>query len=116
MDNIYTIARPFLLVLKIFGLISLTFKGSAFRGKIEFNIFDKINMTAKLILVIFLLVGDINYHFKVDDPTITTVSWNLTAKLSVALVVLSLLYQWKKHNSIISFIHLLHKIDVQVIL
>lgn len=114
MNNFYTTAWPFLLILKIFGFFSVSFEGPVKEGIIKFKIFDKVNLAVKLLIAILFLLVDTNEPFSSNKPRLATLAWNVRVNCSLVLLLLSFLYQLINHESIIRLLHLLHKNEDQV--
>lgn len=114
MENFYTTAWPFLLILKIFGFFSVTFEGLIHMGNIKFKIFDKLNLGVKLAFLTYLLFTDTDDPPTSNKPRLAIIAWNVRIKCSLVLLTASFLYQLMNHEPIIRLLHLLHKIENQV--
>lgn len=114
MINFYCIVHPILWILKIFGFFSVTFEGPVHKGIIKFKFFDKVNLFFKLAFGIVLLFLDTDKFLSQNEPKIETIAWNFRKDCSIVMLIISFIYQLLNHNSIISFLHLLHKANVQV--
>jgi hypothetical protein len=115
MHNIYTSIQPFLLVIKVFGLFSVSFEGPTHQGRIKIKILDIINLLLKAILSLYLL-----QNTTTDDgeqsygSALANTAWGLVLRCSAFSLLLLLVYQIIKQKSVIEFFNLINKIDNQV--
>lgn len=114
MDNIYTVARPFLWILTLFGIFPLTFKDSPEKGKLKFKLGNVISTGVTFSLLLYFIVTALLQEVSIMPSKILSVALTALVFADMLLLIVMHVYQLSKHSGIKDFLALVHKYDNQV--
>lgn len=112
MENIYTCAEPFLVLMKFFGLFPMSFEDAAAKGKLRV----KLQNFIFLVFGFFLLVGVtccniFRDRVFVPSSKILPRAYEICLMLGLLNLFLLFFYQMSQFRSIERFLHLLDTFD-----
>jgi predicted membrane-bound dolichyl-phosphate-mannose-protein mannosyltransferase len=119
MENIFTVAKPFLTFAKILGVFPMSFDGAARRGLLKIHwrdfIFTVITLSALLAILFFATLSRNFFTMVALDGSKTTFEgWNVIMKLSNIVALCQVLYQLCKSKNIVKLLNLLQNFDLKV--
>jgi hypothetical protein len=117
MENIFTVAKPFLTFAKLLGVFPMSFEGSARRGLLKVHLTDLIYPVFAQILLFsnlfYSLFAKSFYHHS-SDSKITTEGWNVIVKLGKVVVICQIIGQLWKRKNFVRFLNMIQNFDMQV--
>lgn len=115
MNNIFSVAKPFLDFLHFCGLSTSSFKGQQFKGSVVFKWLGAVlSVLNCLILFLFFLFP---YEFDTSLFAMSDIfvkAWKILSNIDLLTYVLSLFYHLCKQSSFKHFLGLVNEFDNQV--
>lgn len=115
MNNIFSVAKPFLGILHFCGLFTSSFRGHPLKGSFVFSWLGAL-LSVLNCLILFLFIS-FPYDFDTSLYVISDIlikAWKILSDVDLLTYVLSLLYQLRKQSSIKQFLSLVNEFDSQV--
>jgi len=108
MENIYSVAKPFCLLLKLLGLFPLSFSG----GNLKYRWFDFIAFLGPLIVSIVLVILNIlTDEVALGTSKILLKAWNILLIFCLICITVLIFYQQCKRHSIMRFFSIIQEFD-----
>lgn len=117
MENIFTVAKPFLTFGNIFGVCSISFEGPAQEGILKTQskdlLLSLISFMTLISMTYFYTISENMYKHLIDDK-LTNDVWYIVTILSYLMLLCQFLYQFWKRKNLVKFLNLLQTFDVKV--
>jgi hypothetical protein len=117
MENIFTVAKPFLTFAKFLGIFPMSFEGPARKGFLKVHWEDLILSAVCIALSVFSFLVSMasnNFFGGFVESKISSQGWNVTLKLSNITMLWLLFYQFWKRKNIVEFLNLIQNFDMLV--
>lgn len=115
MDNIFTVAKPFILISNFFGLFPMSFDGAPRKGFFKTKWHNVALCFAFLALLIFFSSLNIYYKaFALSDSMILTEAWSISVNLDFFSNIFLFVYQICQNKKIERFLWKLQTADFEV--
>lgn len=113
MDNIFTVTKPFLSILTIFGVFPFSFQGVALKGNLVFKFKNVIPMGITLCMVCYFTVASfLAKEFSFNSNILSKALKALTIADLVFVFILHI-YQFSKRSEMNLFLLTIHNYDNQ---
>lgn len=115
MENIFTAARPFLILMKVFGLFPLPTVSHAVKGDFKLRLQDLVFTLFGFCLISSVIVVNI-YRDRVEytSSKILPIAWETTLMFELLSLAVFFFYQHSKRKRIAEFLHLINDFDKKV--
>lgn len=114
-ENVFTSARPFLVLMKILGLFPLSFEGSAEGGRWERKLRDYSYSLCKFVFWILLVIANILYSDFIESSSfIMRNIFNFSISVGFISIPLMLFSQWCKCSNVPIFLSSINDCDRKV--
>lgn len=112
MENIFTVFRPFYLLLKTFGAFPISFVGPVGNGVLRTKWHDFLLPILSLSLFFLLLVVKVSTEsFVKSNSTILAIAWNYLIVFDLLTLLIQLCFQISRRAVIKQFLKLLNEFD-----
>lgn len=115
MENIFTVAKPFIIFIKALGLFPMSFHGPARKGSLKIHHKDVI-FSCFLFFVSFFVIlkGFSTMKWFKENSELTNTAWTVMISLDLMSFFILFIYQIFKLKEIVKFLNLIQKIDSEV--
>lgn len=117
MENIFTVAKPFLTFAKLVGVFPMSFEGNARKGKLKFHILNLIPSAIILgfhiPLIVFFLISR-NLFASLKYSKVSYEIWNILTVFKLLTELISLTVQLFKFKNVVELLNLIRNFDNEV--
>lgn len=115
MENIFTVAKPFLSFAKILGLFPMTFVGHPRKGILEIKWHDVLLSFCSFTGLICLMFINLEMRvFLKNDSKVLFSAWFVLKLLDISSYMCLFAYQLCKRKNVLNFLDLLNSVDEEV--
>lgn len=116
MDNIFSVAVPFLKLLKVIGLFPLSFSGHPKKCVEVFKWTDVVPSTLNLFCLLALIFGCSPMTVQLAKHSrFLLKAWTIVSAVDISSFLAMLIYQFYKRHNILRFLVLVHEFDTQAV-
>jgi hypothetical protein len=117
MENIFTVAKPFLTFAKLLGVFPMSFEGPARKGFLKVHwsdlMFSGLGFISLILYFYFTMLVENLFSFLSDSMIVLKV-WKVVLKLSSLVLFCQFWYQLTRRRLIARFLHLIRNFDMEV--
>lgn len=115
MENIFTVAKPYLTFISLTGFFPMSFDGPASKGLLKTRKLEaSISSVALAILIYILIICVINKSYVDNDSVILVAGWNIYTNMQTASFIFMLAYQILRRNKIANLLGNIRSVDKEV--
>lgn len=116
MENIFTVAKPFLVFARFLGLFSLSFEGPARKGILRVKLVNIAITVCTIMILIFLMAVTLFFNASAmkSNSTIISQAWTCATCFEYSSLLCLVAYQFLKRKDVLKFLTQIEKIDDQV--
>lgn len=115
MENIFTVAKPFLVFARFLGLFPLSFEGPARKGILRVKL---VNIAITICTMILIFVTVVSLFFNASNTksnsTILSQAWSCAICFEYFSHLCLVVYQFLKRKDVLKFLQQIEKVDDQV--
>lgn len=110
-NDIYSCVKPFITLMKVFGLFPLIND----KGNFRIDIFSVVFSIGSFVILLYAILVNIHGLEHIGDTSIVLSNiWNISWMVGLFSLLVMKVYQWIKHKSVANLIQAINDIDLKV--
>jgi hypothetical protein len=117
MENIFTVAKPFLIFAKLLGVFPMSFDGPARKGFLKTKLADLVHSIFSFVIIFSLFYYVSFASSLIKSLTATEIAfqgWMTALYLQTSIFICLFLYQLSRCRNVVRFLNLVHCVDKKV--